>query len=300
MDRLTCDRMFAAVMDTGSFSAAAARIGTSSGQASKLVSRLEGELGVRLLNRTTRALSPTEAGQVYYERLRLLLEEFDTLDAAVRSSADTPRGRIRLTVPLTFGTMRLVPVLNAFVGRYPDITLDVQFTDRLVSLVDEGFDAAIRVGRPVDSSLIARKLCDSHLHIVGSPAYLDRRGAPARPEDLTLHDCIIDTNMRDPHRWPFAGGQMVPVAGRLAYGNAEACLLAAEAGLGIARLPDFVAESGLAAGRILPVLTGYDDPGFGVFALYPPGRHLAGKIRALVDFLGRNLRSVDRWPGREG
>jgi DNA-binding transcriptional LysR family regulator len=138
MDRLACDRMFAAVMESGSFTAAADRLGTTSGQASKLVSRLEGTLGVRLLNRTTRAVSPTEAGQAYFDRLRPLLDEFDSLDAAVRDVTQAPRGRLRLTAPLTFGGLELTPILNDFALRWPEIELDVSFSDRVVNLVDEG------------------------------------------------------------------------------------------------------------------------------------------------------------------
>jgi len=167
--------MFVAVMETGSFAAAAARLGTSSGQASKLVSRLAAELGVRLLNRTTRAVAATEAGQAYVERIRPLLEEFDSLDLAVRNSAQAPRGRLRPTAPLTFGTMELTPALNGFALRYPAIDLEVSFSDRVVSLVDEGFDMAARVGRAEDSSLVARKLCDMRLVLVGADAYLALR-----------------------------------------------------------------------------------------------------------------------------
>jgi DNA-binding transcriptional LysR family regulator len=166
--------MFVTVMETGSFAAAATRLGTSSGQASKLVSRLEAELGVRLLNRTTRAVSATEAGRAYFERLRPLLEEFDNLDLAIRDRAQAPRGRLRLTAPLSFGTAELVPALNDFALRYPEIELDVSFSDRVVSLVDEGFDMAVRVGRAEDSSLIARRLCEVRIVLVGAEVYLAR------------------------------------------------------------------------------------------------------------------------------
>jgi DNA-binding transcriptional LysR family regulator len=167
VDRLECDRMFVAVVESRSFTAAAARLGTSSGQASKLVSRLEVELGVRLLNRTTRALSETEAGRAYFERIRSILEEFESLDLAIRNVGQTPRGRLRLTAPLTFGTVELARALNDFAAYYPQIELDVSFSDRLVNLVDEGFDVAVRVGRPADTALIARKLCEVRIVLVG-------------------------------------------------------------------------------------------------------------------------------------
>src|SRR5690606_27158670 len=202
MDRLECDRMFVTVMDAGSFTKAATKLGTSSGQASKLVARLEAELGVRLLNRTTRAVSPTEAGRAYFERIRLLLEELDTLDQSIRNQSETPRGQLRISAPLTFGVVGLAPALNSFAQQYPQIEIDVNFTDRLVNLVDEGFDLAVRVGRPADSSLIARRLYDARLFIVASPEYLAERGVPGSPADLARHDCILDTNFREPERWP--------------------------------------------------------------------------------------------------
>lgn len=298
MDRLTCDRMFAAVMETGSFTAAADRLGTTSGQASKLVARLEGALGVRLLNRTTRAVSPTEAGQAYFDRLRPLLDEFDSLDAAVRDVTQAPRGRLRLTAPLTFGGLELTPILNDFALRWPEIELDVSFTDRVVNLVDEGFDMAIRVGRPADSSMIVRKLCDVRIITVAAPDWLDRHGAPATPQSVVELPCIIDTNFRDPGRWPFrVNGRpvAVPVRGRLRYSNAEACLSAAEAGLGLACVPSFVAAEALRAGRIQQVLRDFEAEPYGVHALYPHSRHLAAKVRVLVDFLAERYRGTPPW-----
>lgn len=288
MDRLDCDRMFVAVLETGSFAGAARRLGSSSGQASKLVSRLEAELGVRLLNRTTRALAPTEVGQAYFDRMRGILDEFDSLDALVKSRSAAPRGRLKLTAPLTFGIVQLVPALNDFALAYPEIDLDVSFSDRVVNLVDEGFDAAIRAGRPVDSSLIAKKLCGMQIVAVAAPVYLARHGRPAHPSDLALHECIIDGNYRDPLQWRFdtpAGPVAVPLRGRLRYSNAEACLRAAEAGLGIANVPDFVAAGSLAAGRTTVLFPDLVQDFGGIYVVYPPGRHLAAKVRVLVDFL---------------
>ena len=295
--------MFVAVMETGSFTAAAARLGTSSGQASKLVARLEAELGVRLLSRTTRAVSATEAGQAYFDRLRPLLDEFDNLDAAIRDASHAPRGRLRLTAPLTFGTMEIAPALNAFAAEFPEIELDIGFSDRVVNLVDEGYDMAVRVGRPDDSSMIARKLCDVRIVVVAAPAYLERRGAPRSPDDLARFDCIVDTNFREPGRWPFrgpAGGQgggqgSIEVAGRIRYSNTEACLSAAEAGLGIACVPAFVAGAALRAGRMRRVLQDFEPEPYGVHALYPHSRHLAAKVRVLVDFLVARYRGTPHW-----
>ena len=298
MDRLAADRMFIAVMETGSFTAAAERLGTSSGQASKLVSKLEADLGARLLNRTTRAVSATEVGRAYFEQIRVLIEDYAMLDQSVRDAARTPSGRVRLTAPLTFGTAELVPALSTFACAFPDISLDVSFSDRVVNLVDEGFDAAVRIGRPDDTTLIARKLCEMRLMLVASGAYLDRRGRPERPEDLAAHDCILDTNFRDPGHWRFrrdGAAVTVPVRGRLSYSNAEACLKTAEAGLGLAYVPDFVAAASVRAGWVRALLGDNGDEPYGVFALYPPGRHLAAKVRVLVDHLVRHFRDRGGW-----
>jgi DNA-binding transcriptional LysR family regulator len=300
MDRQTCDRMFVAVLDTGSFAAAAQRMGVSSGQASRLVSRLEAELGVQLMKRTTRALSPTDVGQVYYQRMKALLEEHDLLDAAVRNASGTPAGPLRITAPMTFGTRCLAPVLMGFMRRYPAIRLDVSFTDRLVNLVDDGFDVAVRVGRLEDSSLMARRLCPARIVAVAAPAYLARHGIPASPPDLAGHDCIIDTNFREPLVWRFADpatGAPWPVAvnGRLRLSNGEACLLAAEEGLGIAYVPSFIAGPSLRAGRVRVLLGAARAAPHDVHALYPPARHLALKVRALIDCLVADFAGTPPW-----
>ncbi len=299
MERLECDQMFVAVLETGSFSRAAERLGTSSGQASKLVSRLEAELGVQLLKRTTRALSPTEVGRAYHERIKAVLEDFDALDASVRSASGLAAGRIRITAPLSFGTMHLASAFVDFAKAYPDIQLDVSFTDRVISLVDEGFDLAVRVGSPADSSLIARKLCDMRLVVAAAPSYLAAHGEPHHPSELARHDCILDSNFRDPLNWRFVGfdGEALNVAvkGRLQFSNGEACLTAAEAGLGVMHGPSFLAGHALQAGRLKSLLGGFVERRLAVYAMYPPGRHLALKVRVFVDFLAERYRGEPSW-----
>lgn len=300
MDRLECDRMFIAVMETGSFARAAERLGTSSGQASKLVSRLEQQLGVRLLNRTTRALAPTEVGQAYFERMKLLLDDLDALDDSVRSRSGAVSGRLRLTAPTSFGMMQLAPALTDFASAFPAVELDVSFTDRVVSLVDEGFDAGVRIGNPSDSSLIVRRLCSARIVIAASPAYISEHGAPATPADLAERDCILDTNFRDPLVWRFrdpASGEplAVGVKGRLRFSSADVCLAAAEKGLGIARVPSFMAGPRFKAKRLVPLLQSFEDSPLGIHVIYPPGRHLALKVRALVDFLSFHFRDQPEW-----
>lgn len=300
MERLECDRMFVAVMELGSFAKAAEKHGTSSGQASKMVTRLEEELGARLLNRTTRALSLTEVGQAYLERIRVLLEEIDVLDQSVKNRSGSVTGRLRLTAPMALGETRLAPALIAFAQKYPGIELDVHFSDRIVNLIDEGFDAAIRMGNPSDSSLIARKLCVSRIVLAASRDYLKQHGVPQTPEDLASHECIIDTNFRDPHVWKFRGPSSgeplrVPVSGRLRFSSADACLEAAQASLGIARIPSFMAGPLFAEGKLVPILRDREETPNGIHILYPPGRHLANKVRALVDFLVESFSGEPEW-----
>jgi DNA-binding transcriptional LysR family regulator len=298
MQRLECERMFAAVMETGSFAEAARRLGTSSGQASKLVSRLEADLGVRLLNRTTRALSPTEVGQAYFERIRAVIEELDALGEAVKNRSGSVSGRLKLTAPLSFGTKQLVPALVDFATGYPEVSLEVSFSDRVVNLVDEGFDAALRIGHQSDASMMARKLCESRIVVAASPAYLAKHGTPGSPLDLAGHDCVIDTNFKDRDSWHFRDGGKpvtVNVRGRIYLSNADACVAAAEASLGITQVPSFVAGDAIHAGRLVPLLRGCEPPAVPVQVVYPPGRHLALKVRALVDFLAERLRGEPEW-----
>lgn len=291
MERLECDRMFVAVIETGSFTAAAQRCGTSHGQASKLISRLESELGVNLLRRSTRSLTPTEVGLAYYERIRQLLIDYDALNDSVRNISNAPSGLLRLSAPVTFGVSQLAPLLVAFAEQYPDIELDVSFSDRLVNVVDEGFDMALRIGSLTDSSLVARRLCPIRSVLVAARAYLARHGEPTHWSVLPQHALIVDTNFRDPWHWPFKDDEqhihVQPVRGRIRFSNAEACIEAACAGLGIARVPMFIAEKALAAGRVVEILTAFEAPPQALYAVYPPARYLAQKSRVLIDFLAR-------------
>lgn len=298
MERLDCDRMFIGVMETGSFTAAAQRLGTSHGQASKLISRLEKELGVQLFRRSTRALTATDVGRAYYDKVRVLLAEYDALNDSVRTTSDSPSGRVRVSAPVTFGTTQLTQPLIDFARRYPGIELDVSFADRVVNVVDEGFDLALRIGKLNDSALMARKLCDIRIIAVASPDYLKQRGTPSHWGELSQHDCIIDTNFRDPFRWPFLQGEQTvqePVNARLKFSNAEVCLQAACAGLGIARLPAFVAGEALRNKTIVPVLVSYEIPPLGLFALYPPAKYLAHRSRTLIDFLVEAFAGEPEW-----
>jgi DNA-binding transcriptional LysR family regulator len=287
--------MFIAVVERHSLTAAAEKLGVSSGQASKLVSRLEQELGVQLLHRTTRSVSTTEAGQAYYERIKGLLEDMDELDATIRSASGAPRGRLTMTVPITFGTQVLAPLLAEFAEAHPLIELDVSFSDRVVNLVEEGFDLALRIGTLRDSSLIARKLCPIRLVTTASPAYLEKFGRPATPADVAGHACIVDTNFADSATWRFAKGTSVPIRGRLRFSNAEACAAAAAIGLGLVQGPSFVAGDRIRSGQLVPVLQSFEPDPLALWAVYTTGRHLAAKVRVMVDFLIERFADNPPW-----
>jgi DNA-binding transcriptional LysR family regulator len=231
--------------------------------------------------------------------MRVLLADFDAVEEAVRNVSGTPKGRLRLTAPVSFGATQLAPVLVEFARQFPQIDLDVNFSDRVVSLVDEGFDVAVRIGSPADSSLVARRLCDARITLCASAAYLRDHELPNVPADLASHDCIIDTNFPDPSVWAFreADGThtLVEVVGRLRFSNADVALAAAEAGLGIARAPSFIAGPRFRDGRLVPLLREFEDKPLAIYALYPPGGHLAIKVRVFVDFLVANFRNGAEW-----
>lgn len=298
MDRLAADRMFAQVVRKGSFSAAADRLGTSPGQASKLVSKLEEHLGVRLLNRTTRAIALTAEGEAYFTRIATILDEIDDLDDSLRDAGRDPRGTLRLTAPLTFGVNQLCPALADFARLHPGISLDVQFTDNIMGLAENGLDAAIRVGQPRDSALRARKLATMRIQIVAAPDYLAEHGTPAHPSDLAGHQIITDMNFARPDDWVFdqAGTALtLNLPGRLRFSNAEACVTAAAAGLGITRVPDFISARAIGAGRLSAVLSDYTAGESGIYAMTPPGRHMPSRLRLLLDFLRQRWGPDHRW-----
>lgn len=292
MDRLTADRMFVQVVRTGSFSAAAAQAGVSAGQASKLVSRLEAHLGIRLLTRTTRAISLTPEGEAYLAGITAILDQMDDLDDGLRDAVANPSGMVRLTAPLTFGTTQLMPALNDFARAHPAVGLQVDFTDNIVSLAEQGVDLAIRVGPPRDSALIGRKLGVMRIQIVASPAYLAARGTPRTVEDLRDHDIITDLNFTQPDDWQFLDdGRRIGLTlpGRLRFSNAEACVSAAIAGLGITRVPDFISAPAVRDGKLVALFARMNPQPIPVMAITPTGRHMPTRVRLLVTFLR------DRW-----
>lgn len=280
--------------DASSFAAGARVLGVTPAHVSKVVAGLEARLGARLLARTTRSVKLTDVGRAYAERVRGLADEFAAVEASVRDTSARPAGVLRLSVPLVFGTSHMQALLLDFAALYPDISLEVSYADRMVNLIDEGFDAALRIGVLADSSLVAVRLGTTRLVVVGAPDYFARHAAPVVPAELALHDAILDMVMRDRLTWHFIrDGQGVDVAvhGRLSFGRADACVAAAVAGFGVAHVPEFAATAEISAGRLRVVLAEFAPPPLPIHLIYPHKRHLAAKMRALVDFLKARLRS---------
>ena len=297
MDRLDEMAAFAAVAEAHSFTQGARRLGVSGAQVSKLVARLEDRLGARLLNRTTRDVSLTDTGRAYLERAKALLDDFEALEGSVRDE-DGPKGLLRISAPVAFGAMELDAALLDFAEAYPEISLEVFYADRMVNLVEEGFDLGVRIGRLEDSSLIARRLAPVRAVACASPAYLQKHGVPQTPADLKAHEAILDLNTGDPTLWGFGqNGECMEtrVHGRLRFASAEACLAAAERGFGVARAPDFVAAPRLRDGRLTPLLCSYEPELSAIHAVYPHARHLAAKVRVFVDFLAQRYAGEPVW-----
>ena len=297
MDRLDEIRAFVAVAEARSFTQGARKLDVSGAQVSKLVARLENRLGARLLNRTTRDVSLTETGQAYLERSRDLLEEFDALEMSVRDQSG-PSGNLKVSAPVSFGKDQLTPALLDFASNCLAVSLDVHFSDRMVNLVEEGFDVAVRIGHLQDSSLVARRLAAVRMVTCASPAYLAGAGVPRTLEELGAHEAILDTNVRDATVWRFGRGAAVEdvrVHGRLRFNGADACVEAALRGFGILRTPAFAAAEELRAGRLEPILCNYEPEEIYVHAVYPHARHLAAKVRGFVDFLAQRYAGEPDW-----
>ncbi len=289
MDTLTRMRAFIAVMEAEGFSAAARRTGRSKALLSKYVRELEDELGVLLVNRTTRQIAPTAAGEVYLARASALLAELDALAETAREATGEARGTIRVSAARTFGDAALGRCLVDFAVAYPAIALDVRLDDTFVDLFSEGFDVAVRMTRLTDSALIARKLADLALCICASPALIERVGRPTHPADLAGMPAVIDTNSRMVSNWVLSGPDGAPVAvsvsGRFTVNSPVAVRTAVRAGLGFALIPEFVVREDIANGRLVSVLEAFVPDGAGIYAVFPHRRHLPTRVRLFVDFL---------------
>lgn len=293
MERFTALKVFCAVVQHGSFAAAARNLRLSNAAVSKNVNELETHLGARLLTRTTRRMSLTEAGEYYYEDVSRVLRELDEADAAVSEMTGAPRGRLRVSVPMSFGLQHLASIVPEFLERYPDVTVDLEMSDAAVDLVGNHFDVAIRGhGALPDSSLVARKLKSLRRVICGAPAYFERHGLPQNPRDLRAHRCLIYTLSNAPDAWTLArnGRKLeVPVRGPYRVNNSLAIREALLAGVGIALIPRIYVEQALADGRLLAVLEAWCPEEQWIYALYPSGRFTTKRVKVFVDFLTDKL-----------
>lgn len=287
MDLLDSMKVYVLAVEKGSLSAAAAASGMSATMAGNHLRTLETRLGTRLLNRTTRRQHVTAFGQDYYARCKEILRLVAETDAQAQQLQLAPAGKLRITAPVTFGTEALMPALAHYLERYPDVSVNLALCDRVVDLVEEGFEAAIRIGPLPDSGLIARPLAPYRLMICAAPAYLARRGTPATPAELSGHECLSFSPSALTH-WRLTGDDgesVVPVAGRVQVNHGQALRVAALHGLGIVLQPAILLQEDVRAGRLVQLLPGHTLPSRPVNVVYLPDRYRTPKLRSFVDFL---------------
>ncbi len=292
MDRLEAMQLFVRVAERGSFAAAAAQLGVARSVVTRQIAALETHLCVKLMARSTRRLTLTTTGAAYLEQCRVILNLVETAETDVAEHHLTPRGLLRLGLPLVFGLKRLLPILLEFAQRYPEIRLDMDYTDRRLNLIEEGFDLSIRITDRLEPGDIVRKLGVCRLFTVASPDYLARYGRPAHPDEIKHHECLAYTGDAGAVTWWFqVEGRLEPVAvrGRLSANNGEALMAAAVSGMGIALQPDFIVEPFLAAGTVETLLEPFAPPALGVYAVLPSNRSLPYRVRIFIDFLAARL-----------
>lgn len=292
MDILSCMKTFAAVVDTESFTAAGVRLDMSKAVVSKYVGILEDHLGTRLLNRTTRRLSLTESGMAYYDRCVQILADVAEAEQAAAQLTAMPRGTLKVAMPVSFGTVRIAPLLTEYLRQYPAVKLDIALADRRIDLIEEGYDLAIRVGSLAESGLIARKLSSDHIVLCASPAYVKAHGAPRTPEDLRQHACLNYTYSSSGEEWAFGtpdARSAVRIDGPMRANNGDMLRIAACDGAGIIWQPRFIVEEDLRAGRLVQLLPDLAGVELGIHAIYPSRKHLSAKVRTFVDYLAASL-----------
>jgi DNA-binding transcriptional LysR family regulator len=289
MDTLDGMKTVVAVVETGSFTAASERLNISKALASKYVGEVEKYLNVRLFHRSTRKLALTEAGKSYYQRALPLLEEFTELEDSVTGEQSSPQGLLRVSAPVAFGEMELAPLIPQFMQQHKDIRLEIILSNSMVDMVEEGIDVRILVGGVDDSSLIARHLKTLPLILCAAPMYLKQHGRPKTAQDISQHNCIIDSNFRIGKQWPIISptgkAESINVNTRIAASSPSAVKEIAVAGGGIGMVPRFIVEPALEQGLLEEVLPGFSTLEFGLFALYPHRRYLPKKVRCFIDFL---------------
>ncbi|HEY2661037.1 MAG TPA: LysR family transcriptional regulator [Caulobacteraceae bacterium] len=281
--------VFAKVAETGSFAAAAGDLGLSVATVSKAIKRLETRLGERLIHRTSRRFSLTETGRVLAVRAAAILAQGEAAEAEAQAKSASPRGRVRLAAPMSFGLRHIAPILPAFMTAYPDVSIDLQLDDRIIDLVAGGVDVALRIADLPDSSLVARRLCPVQRRVVGSPAYFARAGRPLHPRDLSAHACLGYSYLASGETWRFTNVEdveaAVSVKGPLSATNGDALSFALEAGLGVALQPDFMAWEALRDGRLVSVLDDWSAQPLALHVVTPAGGPRAKRVSVLIEFL---------------
>jgi len=298
MDKLVSMRAFTRVVSHGAFSTAARELGLSRAAMSKHVIQLEEELGVQLLQRTTRRVTPTESGLAYYERCVAILGDIEEADLAVSQLQTEPRGVLRINAPMSFGTLHLGQAVADFLLQYRNVRVQLILNDRIIDPLEEGFDVTVRIADLPASSLIARKIVPARRVVCAAPSYLKRRGVPAHPNDLRTHDCLNYGFLTTGMRWKLTGAggdHWIETNWVLCTNNAEVLCDAAVKGLGIALLPTFIAGRDLQAGTLRAVLPEYQAPAISIYAVYPPNRHLSAKVRLFIDFLIKRFGNRPYW-----
>ena len=297
MDRFHAIEAFVKVVETGSFARAAERLGVSVSSVSRHVTDLEAHLNARLLNRTTRRLSLTEIGRAFHERCVQLLADLEEAEESAGEGAVVPRGTLRLTCGVTFGERYLAPAIAEFMARYPQMRFDTELSDRVVDLVEEGFDAAVRIGAVGGQNLVARKVGTTRLVCCAAPSYLAQHGEPRAPEDLATHACLLYAYAPQIGLWPFrdpdGGERNVRVAGPAHSNNGRFLDSLAVAGVGISYEPDFIVGPDVKAGRLVQILRAFAPPAAGIHVVYPSRRHLSAKVRAFTDFLTQRFTGAE-------
>jgi len=288
MDTLVGMETFIAVAKQKSFTGGAKVQGISTKLASKYVAKLESKLGAQLLNRTTRSVTLTETGNVYFDRCVTILDQFNELEGVIQAKQSDLAGPIRIAAPTSFGSNELVKALNLFKKNNPRVSIDLQLSDQRISIVEDGFDLAIRFGDLEDSSLIARKLLSMNVVVFSTPGYLERNGIPKHPEALSTHDCFIFSSSVDPMHWKFKHGRRtfaVRIKGSFRSNSPEAIVRMVLSGAGIGRVPVYLLEKHLESGEVTTLFENLQTDDFALNAIYPPSRHLTSRIRALIDHL---------------
>jgi DNA-binding transcriptional LysR family regulator len=299
MQNLTDIAVFVQVVDSGSFTAAAERLAITRSVVSKYISRLEDRLKVRLLNRTTRRLSLTEAGQIFYKRSQFGLGEIEAAEAEVAKLQATPRGRLKINAPMSFGILHIAPAMAEFQRQNPEVQLNMNLDDRQIDLVEQGYDVAIRIAELPDSGMVATPLAPCHHVVCASPDYVERYSAPRTPDDLRKHNILSYRYQDSPNEWRFLSPDgrysSVPVTGSIEMNNSLALRQAVLGGTGIMLAPTFIVGEDIAEGRLLKLLPEYRAKEVSIYAVYAGRRHLTPKVRAFIDFMKMRLSNPPYW-----